>query len=51
VYASVVTQVNHLHAFRLQDSAHDIDGRVVPVKKGSCCNDPEALIGMIHKTI
>src|SRR5664279_3683874 len=34
VHASVVTEVNHFHSPGLQDTAHDIDRRIVPVEEG-----------------
>ena len=33
VHAAVVAQVNHLGAHALQDTPHDVDGCVVPVKQ------------------
>jgi len=33
VHAAVVPEVDHLCAHALQDAAHDVDGRIVPVKQ------------------
>jgi hypothetical protein len=33
IHAAVVPQVNHLGTHALQDAAHDVDGRIVPVKQ------------------
>ena len=46
---AVVTQVDHFHAFRLQNPAHDVDGGIMTIEKRSCRNDPEPLWGMKHK--
>jgi hypothetical protein len=39
VYTPVVAEVNHFDPFGLQDPAHDIDGSIMPIEKGSGCND------------
>ena len=44
---SVVAQVDHFDAGRLQDPAHDVDGGVVPVKQRGRGHDPNVMVRLI----
>ncbi len=41
---SVVTEMDHLAAGRLQDPAHDVDRRVVAVKKAGRGDEPDLVL-------
>ena len=43
-----MAQVDHLTAGRLDDSSHDIDRCIVPVKKGGRCNDSNVILGFVY---
>jgi hypothetical protein len=38
---AVVTEVDDLRALRLQDPAHDVDGRIVAVKEARGCDESD----------
>jgi hypothetical protein len=46
--ATVMTQVNDLCSFRLEDPAHDIDSRIVPVEQGRSGDYPDFVVRSVH---
>jgi hypothetical protein len=42
---AVVAQVDHLGAHALQDAAHDVDGRVVPVEQAGSGDKAHLVVG------
>ncbi|MNY46119.1 hypothetical protein D3C86_1812690 [compost metagenome] len=46
---AVVAQVDHLGAGVLQDAAHDVDRRVVPVEERGGRDEPDLVLGLVGR--
>jgi hypothetical protein len=46
LHRAVVAQMDHFHAGALQNAPEDIDGGVMPVKKGCRRDDPHVVRGL-----
>ena len=44
---SIVPKMNNFHSGALNDTSHNINGRIVTVKQGSCGDDPDMILGLI----
>ena len=47
VHRTVVAQVDHLGTHALQNAAHDVDGRVMPVKQTGGCDKAHFVLGTV----
>ncbi len=45
--AAVVPEVNHFSAHALQDTAHDVDGGIVPIKQAGCRHKADFVSGPV----
>ena len=48
LHTSIVSQMNHLNSCRLDNSAHDVDGGIVAIKKGGGGHDSNFVYGNIR---
>ena len=44
----VMPQVDHFCSARLQDTAHDVYGCIMPVEQGSCRDNPDMILRFIR---
>ena len=48
LHRPVMAQVDHLGAGGLDDAAHDIDGSIMAVEKGSGSDDADVVFGLVY---
>jgi hypothetical protein len=44
---AIVTEVNYLGTGALENTTHDVDGRVVTVEEGGGSHDPDGVLGTV----
>ena len=48
---SIMTEMNHFRTGALQDTTHDINRRVMAIKKGSCRNDSNLVLRFVYVNV